>query len=176
VRPSRWLALVAWAALVAAAAGASAGQGGDRWKDLRFLLGKWEGVGRGGPGEGAGAFTFELALDDTVLIRRGHSSYPATKDRPAANHDDLLILYTEGGQLRAINLDNEGHVIHYAVTVSSDGRIVTFVSGPAQGAPRFRFTYTVVDKDTVNGKFEIAPPGKPDAFAVYIAGDARRVK
>jgi hypothetical protein len=154
----------------------AAAQAGDRWSDFRFLIGTWEGVGKGQPGEGAGAFSFELSLDGAVLIRRSQSSYPATKERPASTHEDLMVIFPEGGRMHAIYFDNEGHVIRYEVTVAGTPRTVTLVSPPSPDAPRFRFVYRVVDANTVNGRFEIAPPGKPDAFALYIEGDARRIR
>lgn len=153
-----------------------AAQAADPWSDLRFLLGKWEGVGKGAPGTGGGTFTFELALDGSVLVRRGHSEYPATRDRPAAVHDDLMLTYREGIGTQAIYFDNEKHVIRYTVTLSSSPRTISFTSPVAPNAPRYRFVYRVIDNDTVNNRFEIAPPDKPEAFALYIDGDARRVK
>jgi hypothetical protein len=148
----------------------------DPWSDFRFLVGKWEGVGKGQPGTGGGTFSFELALDGNVMIRRSHSEYPADKDRPATIHDDLMVVYREGAATEAIYFDNEKHVIHYTVAVASSPRTITFTSPATPNAPRFRFIYKVIDNDTVNNRFEMAPPGKPDAFALYIEGDAKRVK
>jgi hypothetical protein len=155
---------------------AAAQKSADPWKDFRFLFGEWTGEGKGNPGEGTGTFTFELSLDANVLVRKNHTMFPATKDRPASVHDDLLIVYAEGGEMRGIYFDNEHHVIHYAVSASPGAKAVTFVSDPAANAPRFRFRYTVLDKDRVNNAFEIAPPGKPEAFAPYLEGVSRRVR
>jgi hypothetical protein len=153
-----------------------AAQAPDPWSDFRFLVGKWEGVGKGAPGTGGGTFTFELALDGSVLVRRSHSEYPATKDRPAAVHDDLMLIYREGAGTHAIYFDNEKHVIHYAVTITPAPRLITFTSPAVPNSPRYRFTYRVVDNDTVNARFEMAPPDKTDAFGLYIEGDAKRVR
>jgi hypothetical protein len=160
----------------AVSSGPLAAQTADPWGDFRFLIGKWEGVGKGAPGTGAGTFTFELALDGSVLTRRSHSEYPAAQDRPAAVHDDLMLIYREGAGTQAIYFDNEKHVIRYTVTLSSSPRAISFTSPAAPNAARYRFVYRVIDSDTVNNRFEIAPPGKPEAFALYIEGDARRVK
>jgi hypothetical protein len=168
--------LIAVAAVVLVAGSTTVGQSEDRWKDFRFLLGEWAGVGKGDAGEGAGTFSFELGLDGNVLIRKSHSTYPATKDRPAFAHDDLMVIYREGGRMRATYFDNEDHVIHYTVSVSAEPPALTFVSEAAPDAPRFRFRYTSLGKDRVNGRFEIAPRGKPNAFSLYIEGDARRVR
>jgi hypothetical protein len=156
--------------------GPAGAQPADPWNDFRFLLGKWEGVGKGAPGTGGGTFSFELALDGNVLIRHSHSEYPASKDRPATIHDDLMLVYRDGDATKALYVDNEKHVIHYDVIVSASPRTITFTSPADPSAPRFRFIYRVIDADTVNNRFEMAPPGKPDAFALYIEGDAKRVK
>ena len=170
----RRLVLVAAAVMVAGPT--IVGQPEDRWRDFSFLLGEWQGEGRGSPGEGAGTFSFELSLDGRVLVRKSHSTYPATKDRPAFVHDDLMLIYPEGGRMRAIYFDNEDHVIHYAVSVVADPPGLVFLGDPTPNKPRFRFRYTSLGKDKVNSRFEIAPPGKPDAFSLYIEGDARRVR
>jgi len=170
----RSLVLVAAAVIVAGST--VVGQAEDRWKDFSFLLGEWVGEGKGSPGEGAGTFSFEFSLDSRVLVRKSHSTYPATKDRPAFTHDDLMMIYPEGGRMRAIYFDNEDHVIHYTVSASADPPGLVFLSDPTPNAPRFRFRYASLGKDKVNGRFEIAAPGKPDAFSLYIEGDARRVR
>jgi hypothetical protein len=162
--------------LCLAAATSLRAQAPDPWTDFRVLVGKWEGVGKGAPGTGGGTFAFELTLDGSVLLRRSHSEYPAAGDRPSAVHDDLMLIYREGPAIQAIYFDNEKHVIHYAVALSPSPRTITFTSPIAPNAPRYRFIYRVIDGDTVNSRFEMAPPDKPDAFALYIEGDARRVK
>src|SRR5580658_1302996 len=65
----------------------------DAWAALTSLLGgTWEGEGSGEPGNGTGGFTFLPDLQGKVLIRRNTSSYPATKDRPAFTHEDLMVI------------------------------------------------------------------------------------
>jgi hypothetical protein len=63
------------------------------WQDWSFLLGEWTGVGSGQPGQGAGKFSFKPDLQRRVLVRTNYAEYPATKDRPAFRHDDLMIVY-----------------------------------------------------------------------------------
>ncbi len=55
-------------------------------------------------------------MNGTVLVRRTHLDYTATKPRPAYAHDDLLFVYYDplDSSPRAIFFDNEGHVIRYA--------------------------------------------------------------
>jgi hypothetical protein len=76
------------------------------------------------------------------------------------------------GTLRAIYFDNEGYVIHYSVQGSKDS--VVFLSDALPSAQRFRLTYERTSADAVSLKFEIAPPGKPDAFATYIQARVHR--
>ncbi len=141
------------------------------WGPLSFLIGEWAGDGGGQPGKGAGEFSFREDLQGKVLVRRSFAEYPAAQGRPAYRHDDLMIVYREAGATRAVFFDNEGHVIHYAVTAAGDS--VQFLSEPAAAA-RFRFTYRKTGPAAVSMKFEIATPGKPDAFSIYLEATARR--
>lgn len=142
----------------------------NRWAPLAFLIGEWTGEGGGGPGQGTGGFSFLPDQGGKILIRKNRAEYPASKDRPAFSHTDLMIVYNEPGEtkLRAIYFDTEDHTIHYTVEPSSDGKSVQFVSD------NFRLTYRKTGPDTLALKFEIAPPGKPGAYATYIDATARR--
>jgi hypothetical protein len=148
----------------------------DPWAPWRFLVGEWIGEGSGGPGKGTGGFSFQFDLEGKVMVRKNHADYPPANGKPAYHHDDLAILYLENGGIRAIFLDGEGHVIHYAANAAPDGKTLTWLSDAAPGTPRYRFTYQKTDADTLGLKFEIAPPDKADAFATYIAATARRKK
>ena len=144
------------------------------WTPWRFLLGEWVGEGGGEPGQGVGGSTFALDLQNTVLVRKNLAEYPATADRPAMRHDDLMIIYQQSGLTRAFYFDNEGHVIQYAASVSADGTTWTFLSEPQAGAPRFRLVYTKETTNSVRIDFDIAPPGKPESFSSYIRSRTRR--
>ncbi len=144
------------------------------WDAFRFLLGEWVGEGAGAPGEASGGFSFRFDLEDKILVRRNHADYPATKDKPAYSHTDLMVIYQEPEATRAIYFDNEGHVIHYAVGLSKDQTTLTFLSEPSPSAPRFRFTYNKVKNDSMTFRFDIAPPGKPEAFSKYLEGSLHR--
>src|SRR5579871_5836654 len=63
------------------------------WSPLKFLLGDWVGVGDGGPGQGSGGTSFNFDLQNKILVRKNWADYAATKDRPAASHNDLMIVY-----------------------------------------------------------------------------------
>lgn len=143
---------------------------------LAPLLGQWVGEGKGAPGEGTGGFSFEPGLQGKVVLRRNFAEYPKTAERPAFRHDDLTVVYQVDGQgpLRADYYDNEGHVIRY--TVTAEGKTIRFLGDVTAGAPRFRLTYTITGADTVRIQFDIAPPGKPEAFNPYLDATARRAR
>jgi hypothetical protein len=145
----------------------------DGFSPVRFLVGQWKGEGDGQAGQAAGAATFRFELEGKALIRRSHADYPAANGRLASHHEDLMTIFAEGGQLKAIYFDNEGHVIRYAAATVPGG--VAFTSEPAPG-PRFRLTYLQKPDATVTVRFEIAPPSAPDAFKTYLEGVTRQVK
>ena len=146
-------------------------------KDLepvRFLLGDWQAEGSGKPGEASGGFTFALSLQDRVIIRTNYAEYPAAADKPSSRHDDLMILYVpESGGLGADYYDSEGHVIRYVGSTPS-ARELILVSEVLTGAPRFRLIYRLGADGVLDGRFEIAPPGKPESFGPYLTWTARR--
>ena len=145
------------------------------WESWRFLLGEWVGEGGGSqPGQGSGGSTFYLALQDKIMVRKNHSEFPATKDKAAYAHDDVTIIYPENGKTRAIYFDNEGHVINYTAEFSEDHNTLIFISDIQPSLPRFRLSYIKSANDTLKLKFEIAPPGTPEAFSPYIESALRR--
>jgi len=147
----------------------------DNWEPFRFLIGEWIGKGSGAPGEAGGFFSFRFELEEKILVRRNRADYPATKEKPAYSHTDLMVIYKEEPAPRAIYFDNEGHIINYAVTVSKDlPTRVTFLSDISASAPRFRFVYSKINNDNMTFQFDIAPPGKPDAFTKYLEGSLVR--
>lgn len=145
----------------------------DPFAAVRFLVGEWAGEGAGKPGASSGEASFRFELDGRVLVRRSVADMAAANGRPASRHEDLMTLFVEGGQLKAFYLDNEGHAIRYLVTARPEG--VAFTSEPAPG-PRFRLTYMRKSDSLVALRFEIAPPGQPEAFATYLEATTRKVK
>jgi hypothetical protein len=153
---------------------AAAGDVPKALEPLTFLIGEWGGTGAGSPGQGAGTATFSRGLQDRVIIRTSYAEYPATPKSPASRHDDLMIVFvTDDGTVGADYYDNEGHVIRYQVTVNGPDD-VSFVSAVAANAPRYRLSYKAAPGGIVKGRFEVAPPGKPDAFTEYLAWDSKR--
>lgn len=170
------LACMATLILLASLMAAQENRPAPSWEGLDFLIGEWSGGGGGQPGRGTGAFSFRSELNGTVLVRKSYAEYPATKDRPAFRHDDLMYMYHDplDKSVKAIYFDNEGHVINYRVSVSADRQSVVCVSDAVESAPRYRLTYLKKGPKSVTLTFEIAPPGKPDSFTRYIEAAATK--
>jgi hypothetical protein len=160
-------------ALLTFACTALLAQSPDAFASVRFLAGSWTGDGRGELGQGTAEATFAFELDGKVLVRRNVTSFPAQGGRPAARHEDLLTIYPEGGALKALYLDNEGHTIHYRVTALDTGVGAAFLSEPGPG-PAFKLTYRAQGAGTVFTSFAIAPKGTGEPFTVHIEGETRR--
>jgi hypothetical protein len=72
----------------------------------------------------------------------------------------VLYVYqdAENEPLKAIYFDNEGHVIHYAVSTPNSSTAM-FVSDASPSGPQFRLVYEL--KDSVMwGKFQMRMPGE----------------
>ena len=153
-------------------AGTCHGQQGPSWSRWSWLLGTWTGEGSGRPGQGEGTFTFALDLNNQILVRKAHSTYPAANGRPATVHDDLMIVYTpaSGAPSRAIYFDNEGHTINYSISYGNDS--IVLISEMMPKMPVFRLTYTLLDEKMVNTTFEVSMDGQN--FKTYIEGKSVR--
>ena len=139
---------------------------------FQFLLGEWEGIGD--QAGATGGFTFASGVQEHVIVRTNYSNTPPSDGKPASRHDDLMVIYVDAGVVKAEYFDSEGHVIRY-VAEARTGQVV-FLSEIKAAEPRYRLTYARGSATTLNGTFDIAPPGKPEAFARYLSWTARKVK
>jgi hypothetical protein len=149
----------------------------DPWARLNFLVGEWQGLGSGAPGEGEGGTSFAFSLNRKILVRKNWAKYPAKPGEAAGvSHEDLMIIYPsgDGAAFRAVYFDNEGHVIHYAASFPQKPAAVNFETDPAQPGPRFRLTYEWKADGMLDNLFWMAPPG--GEFKVYVQGRLRRIK
>jgi hypothetical protein len=139
---------------------------------LEFMLGEWEAISR--PGEATGGFTFTPALLSRTIVRTNYADHPASGERPAFRHEDLMVIYVDDGQvLRAEYYDSEGHTIRYEGQLGAAGE-VAFVSTPSPAGPGFRLTYRQAKSGLLDGPFEIALPQQPGTYAPYLAWSARK--
>jgi hypothetical protein len=150
-----------------------AAQVNGKWDKLSWLAGEWKGDGSGEPGNGSGTFSFTFDLEKNIMVRKSHSEYASDGTKTLTVHEDLMIIYSipGGNQLKAIYFDNEGHIINYLV--SANDKKVTFISEKQENIPEFRLSYTLLDPDVVNVKFEMAPDGVN--FRTYIEGNSRKI-
>src|SRR5262245_4140034 len=140
-------------------------------KPLGFLLGDWDAAP--GPSGETGGFSFRSGAQGHILVRTNFANYPASADKPASRHDDLMVIAPDAGAICADYFDNEGHVIRYVARSINSGQ-VEFVSEIKPNEPRFRLRYTANRDDSLAGQFDIAPPGQPDTFSPYLSWTARR--
>jgi hypothetical protein len=117
--------LIAIALLPAWALSAQPPPNADPWAGLRFLLGTWEATTTGGMAQAksSGSYAFQLELRDHVMARHFISGDCKAPDEFDCQHTDLLYVYpaADGQAWQAIYFDNEGHVIHYNVSVPKPG-------------------------------------------------------
>ena len=144
------------------------------WEKWNWLIGDWAGEGSDQPGKGGGTFTFKADLDQKILVRKSHSEYPALGSKPEITHNDLLIVYPDhsGNGSKAIYFDNEGHIINYSITFSDQSIILTSEKIP--NVPLFRLTYTLLEDQKVNTKFEISRDGAN--FNTYLEGNSIKIR
>ncbi len=107
-------------------------QPADSWQPVKFLQGTWQAkTGDGSAAKVTGTYTFAKELKGHVLAR--HSTVTGCTGPEAfdCEHGDLLYIFEDspGQPLKAIYLDNEGHVIHYALS-TPDARTAIFLSEP----------------------------------------------
>lgn len=147
----------------------------DAWTRLNFLVGEWEGVGTGAPGEAVGGTSFSFDLDKKILMRKNWAKYPPKPgEKTGLSHQDLVIVYPSPGEslFRAIYFDNEDHVINYLVSFPQKPDSAIFESNPTQKGPRFRMTYELGSDKALKNVFWIAAPGQE--FKVYAQGTLKK--
>ncbi len=142
------------------------------WDKWSWLIGEFQGEGNGQPGQGGGTFSFLFDLDKNILVRKSHSEYPASNNKPLIVHNDLMIVYPDytGNPSKAIYFDNEGHTINY--TIAYQDQAIVMTSNKVANVPVFRLTYTLLGDRLVYTKFEMSQDG--EKFMTYIEGKSRK--
>lgn len=160
----QWFVISALCALNWAPTDQAVSASAEPWKELAFLEGTWEARTQAGSAaaQADGTYTFKFELKRHLLAR--YSALAACKGpkRFDCMHSDLFYVYqeAEGQLLKAIYFDNEGHVIHYAVSVTGPTEVI-FVSDPAAAAPQFQLVYRLRNA-VMSGKFQMRMPGQAE--------------
>ena len=140
---------------------------------LHFLIGVWHASGSGTPGEASGSAEFSPGLAGHIITRNSFAEYPPSTGKAGYRHEDLMVIYVNtDSTVSADYFDSEGHVIRYAVNTPAPGKAV-FLSPALPAAPRYRLTYLLTPDGTLDGKFEVAPPGHTDEFATYLTWSSK---
>lgn len=152
----------------------------DRFADLRFLVGTWQGEQRGEPGQGTADRTYQFVLNDRFLQETNTSTYlPQERNPKGEVHRHLsMISYDSARKLFVFRQFHvEGFVNTYVQQPSSNDKTMVFVSEAIENIPagyRARETYTILNGDEFTERFEIAEPGKE--FQVYSEAHLKRVR
>jgi hypothetical protein len=144
------------------------------WRGFDWLLGAWTADGGGaqpGTPQGQGGFSFTPDAGGQVIVRKNFADYPAQGGKPAERHDDLMVIFREGGAERATYWDSEGHIIHYAVTAPAPGRVVFESDDPA--GPKYRITYRQTPAG-LEGEFALSPDRQ--TFKPYLTWTAHKAR
>ncbi len=133
----------------------------DPLAPLAFLEGGWAVDAKGDTGaRAAGNYLFARELNGHILARHGAYVFCVGPQDFDCGHQDLLYVYAEGSALKAIFLDNEGHVIHYDVS-APDATTAVFLSDASTPGPRYRLSYSLKN-GIMTGNFQMLLPGKTE--------------
>ncbi len=153
----------------------------DVWAPFRFFVGSWAGQGEGSPGMGKGAQTFEFILRGTFLHVRNKAVFdPQDKNPQGEVHEDWGVFSYDKARetfvLRQFHV--EGFVNQYVLEHPvPDAKTFVFVSEAIENIPpgfKARLTYKILDADTFEQSFDLAPPGQE--FTCYSKGVMKRQK
>ena len=144
---------------------------------VAFLVGNWDsGEGKvaetGGTSKGGSIMTVES--DGSAILRRDHTELFDKAGKPAGGFHQTMLIYPDGGTLKADYVDGEGHAIHYVSAAATPGKSVTFTSAAGQG-PMFRLTYDAQSADILAITFGMTPPGQSE-FRPIATGTLTRAK
>jgi len=151
----------------------------DPWANMRFIVGKWDGVSSGQPGNGIVSRTYEFVLANKFLQVRNKSSYaPQEKNPKGEVHEDWGLFSYDSARKKLIlrQFHVEGFVNQYVVQSENRTELV-FTTEAIENIPsgfRARETYRILGPDEFIERFEIAEPGKD--FELYSETKFRRSK
>jgi hypothetical protein len=152
----------------------------DRFAALRFLAGTWRGDQAGQPGQGTVERTYQFILNDRFIQETNTSTYPPQeKNKKGEVHHHMSMISYDGARKLFVfrQFHTEGFVNTYVQEPTADDKKIVFVSEAIENIPagyRARETYTIVSRDELTERFEIAEPGKN--FELYSEAHLKRIR
>ena len=145
---------------------------------LAFLVGHWD-TGEGKVAEtggtSKGGSTISIESDGSALLRRDHTELFDKSGKPAGGFHQTMLIYADGGGIKADYVDGEGHAIHYVSVEVAAGKSVTFMGDAQAGAPIFKLTYELKAPGELSVTFGMTPPGGSE-FRAIATGTLKKVK
>jgi hypothetical protein len=147
----------------------------DVWKPFQFFVGQWEGTGEGQPGISHGSQQWEFVLGGKYLQVKNEARFdPQEKNPKGEVHEDWGFISYD--RLRKVYVFRqfhvEGFVNQYICTgPAPDGKTFVFLSEAIENIPpgfKARLTYRILDDNSFEQTFDLAPPGKE--MACYSKG------
>jgi hypothetical protein len=151
----------------------------DPWANMRFIVGNWDGVVNGRPGNGTVSRTYNFVLGNKFVQVRNKSTYPPQEKNPKGEvHEDWGFISYDSARKKLIlrQFHVEGFVNQYVLQSESPSEVV-FVSEAIENIPsgwRARETYRRLGPDEFVERFDLAEPGKN--FELYSETRFRRSK
>ena len=133
----------------------------DRFLDIAFLLGEWDGRSEGQPGDGTVQRQYERVLGGQFIRVQNTSTYaPQPKNPKGEVHQDVGFFSLDRERKRLVlrQFHVEGFVNQYV-----QQETLVFISEAIENIPagwRARESYRVIGPDAFEETFELAEPGK----------------
>jgi hypothetical protein len=142
------------------------------WSPFKFFIGKWEGTGKSGSGDGKYERSYQFIFNKRFIEVKNKSTYPPTeKNLKGEVHEDLgYISYDKVRKtfvLRQFHI--EGFVNQYKLdSISPDKRTIVFLSENIENIEsgfKAKESYQLLNDNEFIETFELAEPN--GAFEVY---------
>jgi len=149
------------------------------WSAFNFFIGKWEGMGKGEPGESTVERDYQFVLDGKFLQAKNKSVYkPQEKNPKGEVHEDWGLLSYDRQRKKFVlrQFHVEGFVNQYVLdSLATDGKLLIFITEGIENIPagwRAKETYKILSDDEFYEIFELAAPGKD--FELYSENHFKR--
>ncbi|NER12867.1 hypothetical protein GWK08_05410 [Leptobacterium flavescens] len=139
----------------------------EHFKELNFLIGKWQGVESGVAGDGIGFRTYEYDLNDHYIFLKNQSSFPISEQKPIGEVHRNVGIFSYNSNTSAIVL-REFHVEGFTNVYELDRKLsssekLVFITREIENNPgnwKARSTINKISGDEFIETFEIAFDGE----------------